>query len=317
MQVFAFAKVSDDDARNKVYKSVKQGKSRFGWSGSETDDLREEWNGKQNFLLGIKKDDWIVHVNMPQYGECVAFKVAGEYEFDNAGLECNWGRDFRHVIPVDPNSIIEFNRRDPNILPTVNLNPRGRYHRVKYVLDFEKSITNLKENRVDLKNVESKEIFHLNEKTDEIMKQLTSLLHNTHKGKELERFLAKVFRKVENVVEVNENGFGWGTDHGADLIVHTQTNISNIEFENKIIIQVKSFEGEHYDLSAIDQVITGIDFYNADAGIIITTANSTEELEGKIQEVAEKIKKPIDLIAGNDVAKFVIKYGKDLLFNLK
>lgn len=317
MQVFAFAKVSDDDARNKVYKSVKQGKSRFGWSGSETDDLREEWNGKQNFLLGIKKDDWIVHVNMPQYGECVALKVAGEYEFDNAGLECNWGRDFRHVIPVDPNSIIEFNRRDPNILPTVNLNPRGRYHRVKYVLDFEKSITNLKENRVDLKNVESKEIFHLNEKTDEIMKQLTSLLHNTHKGKELERFLAKVFRKVENVVEVNENGFGWGTDHGADLIVHTQTNISNIEFENKIIIQVKSFEGEHYDLSAIDQVITGIDFYNADAGIIITTANSTEELEGKIQEVAEKIKKPIDLIAGNDVAKFVIKYGKDLLFNLK
>ena len=164
---------------------------------------------------------------------------------------------------------------------------------------------------------ESREVYHLRDKTNSFLKEITSLLHNTHKSKDLERFMADVFRKLPNVVDVNENGFGWKTDHGADLIITTKSSIGNLDFENKIIVQIKSFQGSHNELNAVDQIKTGIEYFNANAGIIITTAEKTDKLEDKIQKIADEIDKPIDLIAGENVAKFVIKYASDLIFKLK
>ena len=319
MTVWAFNQVDNDDCKNKIYQSFKNGISRFGWSQKDEHNLKGEkwtdWHSKQLFLLQIRKGDWIVHINTPSYGKCIAGKVKSEYNFDE-GLDC-WGiKDFRHFFEIDKETIIEFDRQDPNILPTVNLRPRQRYHRIYAVDDFLQSIENLKNNTVNLQNGESKEVYHLRDKTNFYLEEITKLLHNTHKSKNLERFMANVFRKLPNVVDVNENGFGWKTDFGADLIITTKTSIGNLDFENIIIVQIKSFEGKHYDLNAVDQVKTGIEKYNANAGIIITTAEKTEQLENKIQEISKEIDKPIDLIAGEDVAKFVIKYASDLVFKL-
>lgn len=137
-----------------------------------------------------------------------------------------------------------------------------------------------------------------------------------HKSKHLERFLAKVFRRIPHVVDVVENGFGWGTDYGADLIVIMSTALGNLEFEHKIIVQIKSFEGSHHDLEAVEQVKTGIEKYAGTAGMIITTAKKSEALENKVQEVSEQIGRPIDLLASDDLAKFVIKHAPEMLFKL-
>ncbi|HIE00488.1 MAG TPA: restriction endonuclease [Thiotrichaceae bacterium] len=314
MTVWAFASIPNS-ARELVHDSIKKGKSRFGWGNNDEDNLRVTWNGKLGFLLEVKPKDWIVHVNLPKWGVCVAVQVVGEYEYDD-GLKCDWGQDFRHAIPVDTETVVEFNRRDSNILPTVNLNPRQRYHRVRAEADFFKSLKNLENKAVQLNQSETREIYHLKDKTDETLKHLTKLIHQTHKGKELERFFAQVFRNIDNVVKVKENGFGYKTDNGADLIVTMQTSIANIEFEKKIVVQLKSFGGTHNDLTAVEQIVNAIKYYNADAGIIITTATKTEELEKKIQEQSHELVKPIDLLAGDDVAKFVIKHAKDLLFRL-
>ena len=56
--------------------------------------------------------------------------------------------------------------------------------------------------------------------------------------------------------------------------------------------------------------------YNATAGMIITTAERTEVLENKIQETSNELNCHIDLLAGEDVAKFVIKNASDLVFRL-
>ena len=318
MTVWAFNK-TDDPCREKIYQSFKSGTSRFGWSQNDEHNLKgnqwTDWHSKQLFLLQIKKGDWIIHINTPSYGKCIAGKVKTEYNFDE-GLDC-WGtKDFRHSFEIEKDTIIEFNRNDKNILPTVNLRPRQRYHRIYAVQDFLKSIDNLKNKTVILKKGESQEIYHLKDKTKHYLKEITNLLHNTHKSKNLERFMAEVFRKLPNVVDVNENGFGWKTDYGADLIITTKSSIGNLDFENKIVVQIKSFEGKHYDLNAVEQVKTGIEKFNANAGIIITTAEKTEQLEDKIQLISNEIDKPIDLIAGEDVAKFVIKYASDLIFKL-
>ena len=310
--VWAFAQIPDPDARAKVFQEVQSGKSRFGcWSF--TSDLREHRNGELDFLTRIKPGDWIVHVNLPHRGRCVAVEVSGSYNCDE-GLPCAWDKDFKHYIEVNPSTLIEFDRRDQNILPTVNLNPRARYQRVLAKADFFTSINNLKGQIITLKEGESKELLHLRDKMSEVGLQVTRLIHQTHKGKNLERFMAKVFRNIPNVVDVRENGFGWRTDHGADLIVTIQSGLGNLQFERKIVVQVKSFEGHHYDLSGVHQVVHAIERYEADAGMIITTAEPTEQLWTEIAKQAETLGKPIDLIAGKAIARFVLANNPNLLF---
>ena len=310
--IWAFNKV-DEDYQRKIYSLFKErGESRFGWSYKEEHNLllKNNWtdeHSKQLFLLQIKPNDWIVHINTPYYGKCIAGKVISSYQFDE-GIEVKWGRDFRHNFTIDKKSIIEFDRRDPNILPTVNLNPRQRYHRIYAIEDFFKSINNLRTNAVNIDNSTSKEEYHLKEKMEPILEKIISTVQEMNKGKKLETFLAKVFRKVPGVKDVTENGFGWGTDYGADLIVTFSNTLLNIELETIVIIQVKSFIGEHYDLSAVNQVRNGIEKYNGNSGLIITTAKKTEELENKIKEVSDDIGKPLDLLAHIDLAKFIIKY---------
>lgn len=320
MTIWAFNKAEDKKAIELIYQSIKEGKSRFGWSQEDEHNLElkdnwTDWHSKNLFLLQIKEGDWIVHINTPEWGQCIAAQVISEYGFDK-GLSCEWGIDFRHFFEIDVNSIVEFNRRDANVLPTVNLAPRQRYHRIYAVDDFLASIDNIKNDVVNLAVGESKEDYHLRGKTKKYLKEITQLIHEMHKSKNLERFMAKVFRKIPGVIDVNENGFGWGTDYGADLIVTIKLSIGNLDFENKIIVQIKSFEGEHYDLTAVDQVKTGVEKYNGTAGIIITTAQSTEELENKIHAISDEIGCPIDLLSGDDVAKFVMKNANELLFQL-
>src|SRR5664279_41416 len=101
-----------------VYESVQKGRSRFGWGTEFNGDLRRldplPWAKlsqdealcfrKTNFLLRINPKDWIVHINVPTYGRCVAVQATGSYEFD---VETPTG-DFRHYIPVDSTTKIEF-----------------------------------------------------------------------------------------------------------------------------------------------------------------------------------------------------------------
>ncbi|WP_241904384.1 hypothetical protein [Vibrio cyclitrophicus] len=79
---------------------------------------------------------------------------------------------------------------------------------------------------------------------------------------------------------------------------------------------MKSFEGSHYSLEAVSQTEEAIKVYEANAGIIITTAVSTESLEASVQSLSDKIGKQIDLMAGEDVARFVLKYAPEMVFKV-
>ena len=115
----------------KLTQSVQDGKSRFGWSYEDKDDLRdrsnwneEDWNRcwLQLFLLDVRKGDWIVHVNLPDWGKCIAVQVLDKYSFDD-GLDLGDGLDFSHCFKVDASTILKFDRNGPNVLPNVNLRP--------------------------------------------------------------------------------------------------------------------------------------------------------------------------------------------------
>jgi len=156
MTIWAFANVKDDDWKAIIHKSILNGKSRFGWSWEESNNLldptnrKDKKNSKLLFLLRIRKDDWIVHVHLPEYGECIAVKVTGEYRFE--GFECKMGTDFRSAIPVDKDSVVVFNRNDPNIDSAVNLKPLRRFHRVLAEKEFFQSLEKIKKNQSLIKN---------------------------------------------------------------------------------------------------------------------------------------------------------------------
>lgn len=316
-QVFAFAKIDDQDARDKVYQEIKRGKSRFGmWD--QTVSLREQYHGRNGFLLRIREGDWIVHVNSPSYGHCVAVQASGEYEFDE-GVECGWGsgRDFHNYIPVNTDTIIEFERSDPNVIPSVNLSPMRRGQRILQVEDFLVSLENLRQNKFSTDQGETRSVIHLQEKIQEtLLPQITALIHKMNRSKEFERFLHRIFDSMLNVESI-QNGFGWKSDHGADLIVSFQNPLVGVSLTSKLVVQAKSYEGNHFDTKAIDQLIEAIEKYGADGGLLITTAKNTEHLEDYVRKTTESHGKVIDVIAGNDVAKFVIRHAPELLIGIK
>ena len=133
-----------------------------------------------------------------------------------------------------------------------------------------------------------------------------------NRSKEFENFLHRIFSNMPNTVSF-QNGSGWKTDNGADLIVEFVNPIIGINVTTKLIVQAKSYSNQHFDTNAIDQIVEGISKYNADAGLLITTAIETEVLEEYIRRKSEEIGKTIDVIAGNEVTKFVLRYAPELL----
>ena len=310
LQVFAFAKVPSE-VRPSLYNAIREGKSRFGMWDQEV-SLQEQTHGANGFLLDIRSGDWIVHVNLPEYGRCVAVQVTGEYGFDG-GLSCSWGHDFCNYLPVDPSTITEFSRNDPNVLPSVNLKPMRRGQRVRKVDDFLASLENLRHSRYDSHATGAKGVIHLRERVNqEILPRLTRAIQEMNKGKEFEKFLHEVFRQMPHTVSI-KNGFGWRTDHGADLIVDFQNPVAGVTLNTRLVVQAKSFTGDHHDLHAVDQIVEGMEKYKADGGLLITTGNATEALEAYVLSQSEATGRTIDLIAGAEVGRFVMRHAPHLL----
>ena len=313
MNVWAFNKPDTPEQAEHVYESVKRGKSRFGWSWRNEHNLKLENNwtdehSRQLFLLDIKEGDWIVHINMPEWGQCIAARVVKEYDFDEEIDE-----EFRHFFEVDVESIVEFDRNNPVVDPRVNLKPRYRYHRVYCVEEFNKSIEAIKSGE---EIEENRELHHLQNETDKLLEKIKELIQKMHRGKKLEGFLAEVFRRIPGVVDVKEHGSRWGTDYGADLIVSAKVSVAGLDLEHKIVAQVKSHEGKEDNIEAVHQIKTAIRQFDANAGMIITTGERTEELETAVAQATDELGYPIDLLAGKEVAQFVIKHAADLIFRL-
>ena len=337
--IWVFNKPSNE-ATDFVYKSIIEfGYNRFGWSYTHDCNLNELKDGdfknfnsdqkeiwkKTSFLLNIKPGDWIVNVNVPAYGKCIASEVEESYSFKME--HGNQLKDFFHAIKIKKNSIIKFDRNDINVLPRISrrLKLQGHYWRIYYKDEFFQSLANLSGRSVELREKEDKGTHHLRNDLNSKMSEIANLIHKNFPEKKLEYFIANVFEKIPNVVDVKVNGSGFGTDYGADIIVtyNAGLNISTLAKEETLIVQVKSYQGNHNDINSLSQICTGIKKFDADAGLLITTANISEEFKEKILEeqkkLQEDIKKEVIIgsIGGTELAKFILKYyGEELIFNL-
>lgn len=307
-----------------IYESlIKEKISRFLWSYFHDCDLNRlknlPWN-KMNAdeknswshahrLLEFKPGDWIMHINVPEWGKVTAAHVVSEYFYQNPlSYALN---DGRYCFEVD--EVFTFDRNDPRVHPLFSsrLKLRGGLWRIYCEEEFRESLKNLR----DKKSEEISQDFYLIEEVQATLDKLTERIQANNPGKTFETFLAEIFRNVPGVNEVIVNGSGFGTDYGADLIVnYTSRIIGDLTEEKTMVVQVKSYTGEHWDTAAVDQLKDAIKKFDADAGMIITTGKMTEALDKKFNELVEEMKKnnvAVFILAGADVTKFILKYWKE------
>ena len=78
------------------------------------------------------------------------------------------------------------------------------------------------------------------------------------------------------------------------------------------VIQVKSFEGEHWDRKAVDDIKRAFEHYpEADMGLIVSTASSsTDALDKAIEKLQKETGKAVSLLIGREVGDFVLRFWK-------
>ena len=158
----------------------------------------------------------------------------------------------------------------------------------------------------------------LSKRLGPLLLQITQVIHETHPNTALEGLVAEVIKRMPSIIKDSVKWQGGAGDYGADIRFEYEEHIPFPELDSaktrKVVVQVKSFEGEHWDTRAVEDIERALEKYQADSGLIISTADkSSDAFEKKLEELRMDIGKPIGLLIGSDVAKFVLKYGQDLI----
>lgn len=301
-----------------LHSSLKEGEGRFGWSYIETGDLNklkqriekdgwdslsdEERECYQAFLLDIREGDYVIYINVPEWGQCTLARVNRPYywRYEDG--------DFNHRFGVAPDSVRDFDRNDKLVHPSLSarLKLQGRWWRINQQQHFETLLRGLEagEGGTPLTSETARDL--LDKAIQPLLATITTKIHETHPNKALEDLLARIFRNVPGVNKVEKKG--GPRDHGADLLVEFESAMPILP--QTCVIQVKSFEGDQWSTKAVDDIKRAFKHYpEAGMGLIVSTASSsTDALDEAIEKLQKKTGKSVSLLIGKEVANFVLRF---------
>jgi len=217
MRVYAL-KVDVDWSKD-VHASLLEGVGRFGWSYTKDDsghpigsaDLEQlkakiETNGwpslnqddqarYQAFLLDLKRGDWIVYVNVPEWGRCTIAQVTGPYYWKALG------DDFNHCFSVDPKSVHSFDRNADIVHPALRarLKLQGRWWHIYAEHEFRALISNLTAGVVAKPSTAFTDASTLRREIEPLLQEITTRVQWTHPNYGLEALLEIVFNNIPGV----------------------------------------------------------------------------------------------------------------------
>jgi hypothetical protein len=210
-----------------------------------------------------------------------------------------------------------FDRNDAVVHSALSarLKLQGRYWRIYLKKEFEDLIKDLKAGDSGKPRTSKTNIARLSQEIQPHLVNITEMIHHTHPNTDLEALFAEVLRGVPGVKEAKWQG-GRG-DHGADLLVVFESGlpVPGLQQQTICVTQVKSFEGEHWDTKAVDDIRRALDHYpEAKMGLIVSTAaSSTKPLDDALDKICKDTGKPVALLIGADVASFLLRFGGQLL----
>lgn len=317
-----YAIKGDEEDPTLQYNSLLQGEGRFGWSYVNTADLRrlknqidekgwdsltkEEQECYHEFLLRIKPDDYVVFVNVPEWGKCTLARVTSPYffRFDSS--------DFNHRFGVDPSSVRSFDRNDATVHPhlSARLKLRGRQWQIYAPDEFNQLLLSLTAGIIGkIRDLNDNALF-LTKELKPLMEEVTRKIHHTHPNYDLEALVETIFNKMPNVRRVVRQG-GAG-DRGADILVTYGTGlpIPGLQIDETCVVQVKSYEGEHWDTKAVSDIRHAFDHYpDAKVGLIISTAEKgSEALDRELENLKKEHGKSVYFLCGAEVAALFLRF---------
>jgi hypothetical protein len=336
VQVYALK--ADADWAGIVSESLREGVGRFGWSYMQAEDgtplanadltrLKAKidangWNSLANdeqdryqaFLLELNPGDYVIYVNVPEWGQCTVAQVTGPYYW-----ECNGPQDsdFNHRFRVDPASVYEFDRNDTGVQPALSarLKLQGRYWRIYAADEFKALLESLRAGVPAHPRTPRINASLLSREIEPLLKDITKRVQRINPNYDLEKLLELIFETIAGVQKVTRQG-GAG-DHGADLIVEFEGGLPHPVFQTQhiCVVQAKSYEGEHWDTLAVEDIRRAFAQYpNADMGLIVSTADSsTKVLDEAIAGLRQSSGKRVELLIGADVARFILRFGGAVL----
>ena len=326
MTIYAIKAPEEPNDVDKIFASLTQGEARFGWSYIETADQRsldgrvrrhgwntlseDEQNCFHDFLLRVGCGDYVVHINVPAWGQCTMARVTGDYDwrYDD--------EDFNHRFPVDSKSVCTFNRSDTMVPPALRarLSLQGRWWTIYTEPEFTDLLMRLKLGATPGPSSPDSDLMHLQRNFQPHLSRIVRTIQETLPGSALEPFVQRVFERVPNVKEVTRKQ--GRADLGADLIVIFEVGPIPGLIQT-LVVQVKSYSGQHVDTGAVEDVRRAFQQYQeATMGLIVSTAaESSLGLDRELDKLREESGKPVSLLIGDELAAFFLRYGADLLLS--
>jgi hypothetical protein len=305
-----------DKWRDEVLDSLKSGIGRFGWSSKIASNLlTEEYHEEKRanrFLLNLMPGDYVVYINMPLYGQCTLAKLTGRYYFQEP-----MGEDFNHCFCVDPESVRTFERNDSsrvqNLLSS-RLKLQNRYWRIYCQEEFQYLLDRIDkpespENQAGDETDPGIEYF-MNSINGELS-GITEKIHKHHPNFALEKLMCRVFRNTGKYDSVEH--MQGRNDLGADIVLTCcSADFPGISEQRKCLVQVKSYGGEMSNSKALEglrKAFAASVNEDASSGLIISTANAvSENFEKGLDVLREETGKPIAVLYGAELAKYVMRY---------
>ena len=306
-----------------IHQSLKRGEGRFGWSYVETanlHDLRdriaadgwssldtEEKDCYQELLLSLNCGDYVVYINLPEWGQCTLARVTGKYFWQWADS------DFNHRFPVDPHSIHSFDRNDPMVAPALSarLKLQGRCRRVHAEAEFGKLLEALRYGVKPAPETPGDNLLDLRDEMKPSLPAVAEKIRHMRPNPDLESLVEQVFRRVPGVRSVARQGAAGG--RGADLVAELESG-SIPELVQTLVVQVKSHRGALSYRSVVDDIRGAFGAYDADMVLVVSPAMTRDlAVERELDRLREDIMKPVALLVGDELAAFFLRHGSDLL----
>ena len=306
-----------------IHESLKNGEGRFGWSYVETANLHElrnrtatgGWNSLDDaekdcyheWLLSLNGGDYVVYINVPEWGQCTLAEVTGTYFW-------RWAdNDFNHRFPVDPNSVRSFDRNDAMVAPALRarLKLRGRCYRLSTEEEFRRLVAALPRGVRPAPRTFGDNSHELTDEMKPFPATVTEKIRHMHPDTDLEGLVEQVFRRVPGVRSVTrQTGAG---SRGADLVVELDFG-SIPELVQTLVVQVQPGPDTLREPSAVDDIRRAFGAYDTDMALIVSTAmNPDPAVERELDRLRENTMKPIALLTGDELAAFFLQHGSDLL----
>ena len=318
------------DQRKLVWKELQQGRLRQGWGWQPEQDLRlilakkkdgqelnedekVAWRNKRmlsDTWNGLREGDVAICPNLPEQGRWVIARIEGPYRYE----EHPEHDDFRHILPVKPlrskdGTIAIVNPNDPVVDARLRgtMRTMSRMWGIDNLGDAVEEIIAAIASDSDLSEGQTKEQRREGFLTD-IRKQVADMVwervEKVYRGAEFEHLLIPLLESVYGDGAVEHRG-GAG-EKGADLIVTTQGPLG-LTFQTAI--QVKMYDGTHYDTHPLDQLRRARKEHGVQAGVVLTTANEvSQEFQDALVNLGEELKIDIQAWTREDFVRLLLAH---------